>query len=363
MARRIAAVALLVAVAGALAGCFEDPVEETLRIELAADGSAWVDLAVQFHDDRSQAADSPLGRRLAGEREALLGGWDEWSARFSALTPVTETHSWIKDRGALVSLTRSARVADAAALGDFFADTGIGAFAERGEDWASFALYPGRSARASSAEVRRIEDTVAEWSEHIARYLEATGELYAYLDRHPDRARVCFAHYFEDVVPEARLDPLDAEEEALLSDLVERSGELLGVFEVPAGEAWTLNELSRRVLDPFPADVAVRVPGRALEVEGFTVGGDGWLHVPGIGLWPALTALEGTWVTPDPALAWVRAETAASSGESGFSLDAFLATPWRVDTVPEADEVEDALWDGLQPAAAYRVVWASAGRG
>lgn len=347
----------LLAVAVCLGGCFEDPVAKTLRIEIAENGSAWIDLEIEFQERKTLDPDSPLGRRIAAEREALLGGFGEWTGRFSVLSPVTETHSWIKNRGDLRTYTHSAEVRQAAELEGFFADTGVGAFAESGDGWASFAFYPSGPARGGSAEVRRVQDAVATWSEYVAGYLETTAVLYDYLDRHPERARVCFAHYFEDLLRDSPPDEVTGEEEELLTELVDRSAALLTVFEPPADEAWTANELSRRVFDPFPADIRVRVPGRLLEVEGFVAEGGGWLRVPGVGLWPALDALEGTWLAPDPALAWIGAET----GDRSFSLDAFLATPRQVHQVPDPDEVEDALWEGLQPADSYRVVWAVSG--
>ena len=84
------------------------------------------------------------------------------------------------------------------------------------------------------------------------------------------------------------------------------------VLKVESGEAYTLDELSRRVFDPFPAPVSVVLPAAPDEVEGFVVASDGRLHVPTLGLGTPSPAWPATWVAPDPVVSMVEHSLAAA---------------------------------------------------
>jgi len=350
---RIAGPAALLTAAILAGGCFDDPVRETLEIEMLPDGTAEVRLEVRFADQFA-ADSSPGAARLRDARETLLQGWDPWTARFADLEPESESYAWQRDGGELRRLTRTARLADPSAITRLFADTAVGAFYERGEGWASLALYPGRSDRASRAEAERVAAELAVWSADVTEYLAAVEALYRYLEAHPKRAEPCFYALYSDLLPEREV-ALHGEEEELLGDVSNSISEVGRVLSLGGDEAYTLNELAHRVYDPFPARVVVKVPGEPLEVEGFERWSGG-LQVAGLGLWEAFAALEGLWVDPDPGLAWVR--HFQRDAERPFPLTAFLAYPRRFQPAPDLAETEAALVARLEPQPAYRVVWA-----
>lgn len=350
---RIAGPAALLTAALLAGGCFDDPVHETLEIEMLPDGAAEVRLEVRF-TDQFTVDRSPAAARLRAARETLLQGWDPWTARFAGLEPESESFAWQRESGELVRLTRTARLTDPSAITQLFADSAVGAFYERGEGWASLALYPGRSDRASRAEAERVAAELALWSAEVADYLAAVEALYRYLEARPERAEPCFYVLYSDLLPEREV-ALYGEEEELLGDVSDGISEVGRVLALGGDEAYTLNELAHRVYDPFPAQLVVKVPGEPLEVEGFERWSGG-LQVAGLGLWEAFAALEGLWVDPDPGLAWVR--HFQSDAERPFPLSAFLAYPRRFQPAPDVAETEAALVAQLEPQPAYRVVWA-----
>jgi hypothetical protein len=100
----------------------------------------------------------------------------------------------------------------------------------------------------------------------------------------------------------------------------------------------------------------VTVPSPPLEVVGFQVAAPGGpLGVPEFGLWGALRGLDGRWLTPDPAAAYVAHR--GDRGGSGFDLGAFAARARSVAPSPDAAEVVAALRRGLEPAPVYRAAW------
>jgi hypothetical protein len=153
----------------------------------------------------------------------------------------------------------------------------------------------------------------------------------------------------------ATLGELEAEEQELVERLEETMEGVFAVLLVAPGDAESLDELSHLVYDPFPARLTVRLPAPAAEVEGFVPAGDGALTVPGLGLWPALAALEGRWLTPDPLLLYVALR--GKGDEAALDLDALLARERRAGPAPDAGEVQSAIEEGLLPASLYRAVW------
>ena len=136
---------------------------------------------------------------------------------------------------------------------------------------------------------------------------------------------------------------------AATSDAMER---LLAILLVDENAAFTLNELSRRVYDPFPGEVTVSAAGPVTDVEGFVQRGDGRWAVPRRDLWTAFTALEGRWISPDPARAYVAASLSAD-----LDLDALLAEDLTAAPAPTPAALRDALEAGLVPEPVYRLAW------
>ena len=219
---------------------------------------------------------------------------------------------------------------------------------------AELAIVPGVSTRATRRQWEETERTIEAWTAEIAEYLEAAGSLYAYLDDHPDRARACLGALLADRLSEEEakaLEPLAPEEAELVEHLDEAMGAVLGVLAVPSGGAYSPDEISHLVYDPFPARLTVKLPGKPLEIEGFLRDKDGVFTVPSPGLWEALRSLEGRWISPDPALSFVEKE---------FDFGAFLGKPRQAapkHRLPSAEEVRSAIEARLKPAPLYRAAW------
>jgi len=341
-----------------LSSCFDPPVREDLKLRFLPNGAVVATSTVRITDpDDSNPA---LARRLAEIRRDLLEGTDAWSARFSAAEAAAERFSWEKRLGSLRSATRSAVFAEPKALESFFRDTAVSATysidPERGV--AELAIVPGVSTRATRRQLEDTERTIEDWSAAIAEYLEAGRSLYAYLEGHPDRARACMGTLFAERLNEEQakgLEELTPEEEKRVGRLDEAMRGVLKVLAVPSGGAYSPDEVSHLVYDPFPARLTVKLPGAPLEIEGFLPGKDGAFTVPSPGLWEALRSLEGRWLSPDPVLFYV--ESAQREGNDKVDLDAFLAKPRRAASLPSAKEVRSAIEARLKPAPLYRASW------
>jgi hypothetical protein len=340
------------------AACFETPIDETVTLEFRADASVEIALSVQVASPI--AAGQALLDRLDEERSALLEGRDAWTRRFERIEPAFERAEWEKEGGHLRRLARAAVVDDASTdLLRFFSDTEVTVFHERGERTTEFALYAGNAARADRRQREIVGRELGRHAERVAAHIEAAAALWDHLAGRPDRARVCLAPLFGELVPEevrAGLDDPDEAEQALVDALETAMAEVAGILEAGGGEAYSLDELSRLVFDPFPARILVRVPEGIETVEGFEVLADGRLLVRPLGLWEAFLGLEGRWLAPDPLVALAAAWTREREG-GVFDLDEFVSRERRVVSVPSAGEVADAIDDALRPAAAYRVVW------
>ena len=361
---------LCCALALALAGCFEEPVREELELRLAGDGKAEVALTTSILVPEEEIDNLSLRRRLDEERRRLLLGEDDWARRFERLEALSQETTFERDHGVLASARQSALVDlddDPEALGRFFSDTLVNAFyaahpAGPGDaGTAELSLYPLSPGRAGRRERQRLERAIDPWTEALAGYLGAAGRLYGYLDEHPDRAEVAFSVLLEEVLPEedgGRRELLYPDEEPLVEAVEEAMSDAWEVLLVSSQEAYSINEVSRLVHDPFPARVRVDVAGAVVEVEGFEDDPEGGLRVPSVSLWDALAALEGRWLEPDVLLLYVD-RSGGPTGEPGPSFeladivarDRFHAPP------PSAEEVRAEIESRLAPAPVYRVVY------
>jgi len=244
------------------------------------------------------------------------------------------------------------------AMTRFFADSGVAVSWQRDDGHAELNLYPPAAGNATREERQVVARALSSWSALVATHLDRLSELWDYLDEHPDRARPCLARIFEpylsdeEVRTTGELTPVEA-------DIVERVNSAMSdvsrILEVPKGEAYSIEETSRRVYDPFPAPVEVALSGAVDEVEGFTVDGQR-LRAGGTSLWQALRGLEGRWLAPDPMLAAVEFDLQGAH-ERPFDLDAFVARPRRHDAIPTAEQVHEALAKKLEAPSRYRARW------
>lgn len=343
-----------------LTSCFEQPVREALHLRFLPNGAVVATSTVVVSGDPNDK-NPALARRLAETRRELLEGSDAWGARFAAANPAAERFGWEKQLGDLKAATRSAAIAEPEGLEALFADTAVGVTyridAERG--LAELTLVPGPPARASRRQREEMKKTLATWSAALAEYLAAGADLYAHLERQPERAPTCFAMVFAEIMDKQELERLDEptlDEEALVERLNEAMRQVTDVLLVPRRAEYSPDEVSHLVYDPFPARLTVKLPGPALKIEGFEGGKGDVLEVAGLGLWEALRSLEGRWLAPDPVLYYVA--TSRQGDKAKADLDAFVQKPRRVDPrLPSAEELREAIEERLQPAPVYRATW------
>lgn len=357
--RRVSPLLLLLALAAA---CFEPPVRERLRLDFLAEGSLRLTTEVELAGPEA-AGGAAVERRLAETERDLLAGTDAWTRRFVAVEPAAERYGWERRLGRLHRVSRTALLARGEGLGDFFADTDLAVRyqvdAER--HLAELAIYPGSPSRASRRERRQVAAALAEFSTAVATYLAETAALYRYLDEHPERSRACLGVLYRDLLDDdvrAQLPPTTVAEKAQLDRLSEAMLAVVSVLTIEGGEERSLDEASRLVYDPFPAELTVSLPAPAQEVEGFEAAEDGTLRVLPHGLWGALSRLGGRWVSPEPAQVLVAQD--AQPG-SRFDFEAMAARPRRTvsaNELPDAGEVREALVAELAPAGVYRALWA-----
>ncbi|MGE5233192.1 MAG: hypothetical protein ACM3OB_03705 [Acidobacteriota bacterium] len=333
--------------------CLEPPATEHLRLELLADGGARAVVRVRI---RAETGDNPkVAARLRELRRAIASGDDDWSRRFDRLRPAEERLSWRRKDGELVEVERSARFADAGELVELFGDAPLQVSFRRLPGGAELAFYPGSGSRANRAERQAVERRLATWSGGVVSYLRTLATLHEQTAGEPQREQACLAVLFGDAET-AKAVPLAHAEKALVEAADRALADLLDVLVVPAGEAYSLEELSRLEYDPFPADLEIEVAGEIREVDGFVRGPGSVLTVPGLSLWRSLPALAGRW----PALVPLRQVSAEAEGsEQTVAIDtaALAAGLAHSEPVPSENELAAALARTLAPAPVYRVLW------
>jgi hypothetical protein len=337
-----------------LTSCFDAPVREDLRLRFLPNGMVVATSTIRIEDP--EQSNPALQKRLAEVRQAILEGSDPWSVRFAAAKPGAERSSWEKRLGALSSAAHSAVLTEPRDLEELFRDTSLSvSYSVRPERGiAELSIVPGPSTRASRRQREETERTLDAWTGELADYLRAVQALYAYLDDHPDRARPCFANLFDKKEGAGELTAGEAHRLEGLNDAMEK---VLAVLTVPPDAAYSPDEVSQRVYDPFPARLSLKLPGEPLEVEGFRKSAEGGLVARSLGLWEALRSLQGKWISPDPVLVYVE----GSRGEDHeVDLEGFLQKPRRTvpaHLLPSGREMRSEIEGRLRPEPLYRVSW------
>ena len=298
-------------------------------------------------------------RRLAEVRRQLAEGSDPWAQRFAALAPAAEWAGWEKKLGELSSFSRAAVLTETEDLSRFFADTAVQVtYVVRPESGlAELTLVPGASNRATSRQRRDLDAILGDWSDELAAYFAAARAVYAYLDEHPERAHALLGNVFHDLLPEGeKPEELSAEEARRAERLEESMGRVIFVLQAEEGEAYSIDEISHLVYDPFPAKLEIDLPGPAREVEGFERTPAGRLTVRGCGFWDALGSLKGRWLEPDLVSVYAE-ELRNASDDVQFDFNGFLSQPRRATGAPDGPEVREALTRALSPSRTYRATW------
>jgi hypothetical protein len=285
--------------------------------------------------------------QIEDEREALLAGRDEWSARFANADPESDRVILQRSHGELQSVEHIASLAPEN-LQKFFFDTPLTVNFARGEGWAELTIYPGSSLRATRRQRENVEKMLGLYSERAARYFESIRAMYAYLDEKPRRASDMFAAVFRD-----EKDPpprISEEEKSFVDDVRSSIDRMLSDNDDATA---TLDRDFDFVFNPFPADLKVVVTGEITALEGFTRA-DRILSVKMPDALEAVGMLEGRWITPDPLAAAFNAPKDMSAAELAESI---ATQKRRAEPVVTASDVAAALMQKMRPAATYRVRW------
>lgn len=341
MAKRIAAVAAILLAAA----CARPPVQDDVTIDFSNEDDSVVVTAETRFELRTESAEAQA--RVDSARAAAVSGTDPWTVRFARMTPETERHSVQKQRGELERVTRSARIR-ADELQQLFSDMNITVNVVHGEGWRELAFYPGTSGRATREQQAHFNGELARWSTLVARYFEAIHDLYAYMDRHPQRARYLFAALLDEKGPDGVVPAAGEEEQPLIDRVLEAMDDVAKRMDEQEGRAMTFAEEADLLFNPFPARMTVRVPGEVLSHDGFTKSGDKLVIEP-VDLFAAIGALEGEWVAPDPLAALLREETTPSEELARMER--------KHPTSVNAVEVAEAIRKQLARSPTYAVRW------
>lgn len=337
-----------------LLACYEEPIRDHLHIAFTP-GPAIVVTAARDIAAPSSGRDNPaLEERLEEARSELGGGWDRWTRSFADLGAIAERSTLERLDGTIRRGIHSALLDSFRPVERLLGNEGLSTTYTSVEGIRELRLDPAGFGQATRQQRTVVDETLVSWSEEVAAYLEAVTTLYAYLDRAPDRAAVCFGYIFDE--DEESLDPLSTDEGRLVAPVIETMERVADVLLIDSGQAYSLNELSRLVFDPFQGRLTIAPDGPIVEIEGFTEGGD-FLERPPISLWASLETMAGLWLAPDLVTALV------TPGPVGLQPSpdpvVFASRPRRWRTAPDPSTVESELRTRLRPEAIYRVRWQS----
>lgn len=407
----------------ALAACTDDPVSETITLEFfpesadaptaetdaptPADIAGYVRIEAQVDIRRHMIPkeNSLVARRVNDRTQALMNEHDPWHIRFDRIfEPLADGAEWQRAERELTSYRRWALAADPnGALQDFFVDTPMQPVFEVRDNeprlpdqggpppqTVTLAFLFTGGTRATAGESTTVYRGFRDFAADAARYQRRIAALWKYMDENPGRRfetlRGLFAAADGEELPESRLiaeprqltrpvepPPVRRGSESLsrLRDLeveliervVDAGGPLVEIFEVKEGDAFTLQELSRRVFDPFPGIVTVEPDGAVVEAVGLVEGGDGY-RIPSLDLWNAYRTLDGLFLSPDPLVFLLETQNddfGCSEDDdacrSNQRVSAFLERgPMRA-RPGSARRIQQALEAELQPLDEYRLVW------
>jgi len=349
---RIALIAILCL---PLLGCFEEPVREHLHLTLRGGGPVIVTVVQEVTSSDDRLGDNPaLDDRLEESRDTINQNLDPWSQRFALLEPLAEHVSVERVDGELRRSIHSGVLASFDDVLRMVEADGLTGSLVVVDGTAELELFPTGGSRATYTQRQEADRLLSEWSVALAEYFEAVVGLYAHLDERPDRAVPCFAHVFDKDEGPGSSGSLEPVEERLVVRVNDATDGVALALVVDDGNAFSLNELTRLVYDPFPARLTIAVEGQVLETKGFSAGVD-FFERPPVDAWNALRSLEGRWISPD--LVTAAAAPGSDDRQPDPDVLAFASMPRRYFRPPDAAEVESAIVAGLVPEEMLRLVW------
>lgn len=337
-----------------LTACFEEPVREHVHLTIRNDDPVIITVVQEVASSDVARGNLELAYRLDESRDTIEQNLDPWSLRFILLEPLAERMSIERLEGELRRSIHSAVVPtfdDAVRLLE--ADGLTGSLTRVGGS-AEIQLFPTGGSRATYLQRQDAEQRLDEWSEILTTYIETVADLYDHLDERPERAVPCFAHIFDKHEGLGVTGPLDEVEEELVTRAKTAMEEVAFALLVPDNDAFSLNELTRLVYDPFPARLTVAVEGQVLSVEGWIEEG-GFFERPAVDAWNALRSLEGRWISPD--LVTAVAAPVSEDLQPDPDVLVFASLPRHFSSPPTSGEVEAAIQAALVPESQLVLRW------
>lgn len=335
-----------------LLACYEEPVRDHLHIAFTPGPAIIVTAVREIASPSSAGNNQAVEDRLDEARSDLAGGWDHWSRSFAELDAIADRGTIVRLEGRVSRGIHSALVDSFRPLDRLLGDQGMGTFYEEANYERELELVPTGAGQATRQQREEFDRTLSVWSESVAEYLEHATTLYAHLDRAPHRAVPCLAHVFDIHADES--GPLSSAEENLITALKPPMERVAEALLIDTGRAYSLNELSRLVFDPFQGRLTVAVDGPVLEVEGFLDRSSYYERLP-VELWRALESASTRWLSPDLVTAMVVPGPVNAQPEP--DPISFASLPRRWSGAPDAWTVESEIRAHLQPEEVCRLRW------
>lgn len=340
----------------AMTACFEEPIRERVHLTMLGGQATVLTTVLDVSPPQYAGSNSELAGRLDDARADLDSGWDRWRPLYDRLEPAAESYRLERVDGLARRAVYSAVVATFEPVERFLGSEGLSGVLAVDGPVHELQLFPEGGTRATWTQQQEVERALESWAAAVAEYLTASIDLWAYLESRPDRAVPCFSHLFDSHGPDS--GPLTDIESGLVDDAKSSMETVADALMVPDGAAYSPNELSRLVYDPFPTRLTVSTRGPILQVEGFRQNG-GFLERPPVDLWQALISLEGRWLSPDPVTAAVSPDAGLPEVDPATFAD---LSRWH-SSPPSASEVAAALATGLVPPDVHLVRWTAASSG
>ena len=349
-------IAAILVLSAATTACFEEPIRERVHLTMLGGQATVLTTILEISPPEVAGSNVQLSRRLDDARAELDSGWDRWRPLYDRLEPTADSYRLERVEGLARRAVYSAVVPDFDRVERFFETEGLSTVLVVEGPVHELQFYPSGGTRATWSQQQDVERALDVWSTVVAEYLAASIRLWAYLESRPDRAVPCFSHLFDSHGSDS--GPLIDDEEELVLDAKETMEKVADALIVADGAAYSLNELSRLVYDPFPTRLTVSFRGHTLSVIGFHEPGP-FVERPPVDLWQALVSLEGRWLSPDPVTAAVLPDAQLPEVDPV----AFAALPRWYSTPPGPAEVADGLTAGLVPPDVYAVRWTTTADG
>ena len=352
--RQLLSILILAVLCLPLIGCFEDPVQEHVHLNLRNQGPAVVTIIQKIAPSDRAQQNEELADRLDEARYSVANGLDPWSRRLALESPLAERKTIETISGEARRVIQSAVFENFATAVRLLETDGLTGSIGSDRGTIEIQLFPTGGSRATATQQQEAQRRLREWSTVLAEYFETTADLYLYLDDHPNRAALFFARIFESFGGEDVDRLMDRDEEELVNRAISSLEMVADALLVPSDAAFSLNELTRLAYDPFPARLTVTVEGQVLESTGFIDGG-GFFERPSVDAWNALRSLEGRWISPDLVTAVMSPAPDDRQPRPDAAVFATLARRWS--SPPSADEIEAALVTELRPEELLQLRW------